>query len=107
MFNQDRLSQVYQIVDYSEGCGAGEILVSLETGPNLSSVWVIPDFYFRVCNRRYNNPWSTESCAFWDSAKEVNAFSGVYRWQATSSTSGQISGAFTVSDEMDQTIRIP
>lgn len=99
---------LYQILDYSEGCGAGEIEVDIETDSSLSSVWVIPEFYFRVCNKRTSNPWNTDDCIFWDNLSSLNLFSGIYRWQGIENNENRVSGSFSVTDnDHGKTIRLP
>lgn len=101
-FQSGKYSEIYQIIDLSEGCGAGEVHISIANYDDFLSLHYIPEFFFRVCSERFANPWDTNLCIFWDEAQWSLAVSGVYRWQGIDLSDQFISGRFSVRNTQEQ-----
>lgn len=95
-YQSGELPKLYQAIYMAEGCGAGEVSIEIINFDEFQSISYIPEFYFRVCGKRFPDPWSSDDCPFWDTAQFNIAVSGIYRWQGWRHTGQFQSGSFNI-----------
>jgi hypothetical protein len=78
---QGKTDALYQIIDPSWGCGAGEIEVEIRSDPALTDIQMIPELYFSVCEDVTVDPWDKSQCRWWTPSPEVGMVSGTYAYQ--------------------------
>lgn len=90
----------YVIVDQNEGCGAGELTVTIETDPPATRLRIIPEFFFSICENQRKDPWSDISCPWWRDALggDAEMLAGTYRFYARTATGATRTGRFGVTD---------
>ncbi|MBG6178778.1 hypothetical protein IWQ55_006630 [Labrenzia sp. EL_208] len=89
---------IYQVVDYSEGCGAGGLFVNILSDPHLSNIYLIPDLYFSVCEDELTNPWDLVDCNWWVPTPGHGIVSGHYAFQGIDNNGAFRMGRVVVRD---------
>lgn len=77
-------------VDYSDGCGAGEVLVTITSYPKNAKIRYIPQFFAHICQAHGMDVFNLENdenhknqCIFWQDVHENSAsVAGRYYYQA-------------------------
>jgi hypothetical protein len=96
MFAAGSTAELYQVIDPSWGCGAGEIEVEIRSDPPLTSIHMIPDLYFSVCSEKLADPWDMAQCRFWFPSPEIGMVSGVYAFQGVTADGQRKTGRINV-----------
>lgn len=99
-------------IDISDGCGAGEVQIMIETNPKGGKVYYIPTFLAETCLIRQKDTFnidfkSNNSCEFWE---EVNGNSasvaGRYFYQVIHNDIKQIGKIHITDDDTRQDTKI-
>ena len=67
--------------DFVDGCGAGEIEVSVDLESSVNELHIIPEVYFLACEQRLPDPFDTQACREWESVHALMFISGIWIWQ--------------------------
>lgn len=96
----------YIVLDHSQ-CGAGEELVTFEISQDLRFVYIIPEFFFGICEARYDTPWDPATCRWWETIGYNAWISGAYIWQGAFPDGQRVWGRIDVRRFADQVVRLP
>lgn len=98
-YETGKLDRQAVVIDPSDGCGAGEISVTIVSDGTLERLQVIPKFYFSVCEANSRDPWSSAECPFWSEVvSEQPSFAGTYTYVAEWNDGETTSGSFAVTE---------
>jgi hypothetical protein len=89
------------ILDYSDGCGAGEIMVAFKTDPVVSQLRLIPEFFFTICAKQKRDAWSNTDCRWWKDvlAEGGEMVAGTYRYHAQTPDGKIRQGRFSITEK--------
>jgi hypothetical protein len=96
VFASGGTAELYQIVDPSWGCGAGEIEVEIRSDPPLTAIHMIPDLYFSACEDSAADPWDMAQCRYWFPSPEIGMVSGIYAYQGLTADGQRKTGRINV-----------
>jgi hypothetical protein len=93
------------VLDMSDGCGAGEILVTFRTDPPAAALRLIPAFFFSICQRQGRDPWSADECRWWKDVLRDGGemVAGTYHYVAATTDGRERRGKLSVTENALQT----
>ena len=88
------------LLNFSDGCGAGEVLVEFRTDPPARTLRIIPEFFFAICEKQNVDAWSNRECRWWqDVLKGGEMVAGSYNYFAQTADGATRSGRFRVTEQ--------
>jgi len=84
------------------GCGAGDRMIKVAAQPSSARIFIIPTFFYDLCQAKGRNPDDTTHCGYWrEVLGPVQSISGEYRYRVHWHDGTTRTGTLLPSDSTD------